>query len=648
MAALHITDIEAAINWWRERSPSPDGVTACAEVRALAEVYALMVVRHESECDEATHAAARATSAWLAWYASTPDAPCIAICSTSQGDDMCKGCGRTFDEVQHWPAMTPAEKRRTWRRITMEGTAWRFTRYAERALRGERRRSRALRRAPAAARAQRRAEARPCRRRCQLHRNPRMSFADDARRLAPLAWPVFVGQLAVLGFATIDTVLVARYSALDLAALAVGNAAYVSVFVGLMGVVLAVGPIAGKLFGGGRLAEAGQQYGQALWLALALSVLGCALLVFPQPFLAVARAEPDVADKVRAYLGALAFALPPALLFTAFRGFNTAVSRPKAVMVLQLGGLALKVPLSALLVYGLAWRTPLGELRVPSLGVAGCGVATAIVMWCQWLAARALLRRDAFYVPFGLQRPGSAPPQAAAQRALLRLGVPMGLSIALEVTGFTFMALFISRLGATPVAGHQIAVNLVSLMFMMPLSLGNAACTLVAQRLGASDLRDARRLSWHGLELGAGHRHADGCRRLPGCATSLLRAYTHDAVIIAAALPLLAWVMLFHIADAAQTLAAFTLRAYHLTVAPMLIYAASLWGVGLGGGFVLAFNVTGLTPPALHGAPGFWAACTTGITLAALALCGLLGWVLHTRRREERRERRSSPSPAAG
>ena len=133
MAALHITDIEAAINWWRERQPSPDGITACAEVRALAEIYATMVVRHESECDE-DRMTACAREAWLAWYASTPDAPCIAICSTSQGDDVCKGCGRTFDEVQRWPAMTPAEKRRTWRRITAEGTAWRFTRYAERAL----------------------------------------------------------------------------------------------------------------------------------------------------------------------------------------------------------------------------------------------------------------------------------------------------------------------------------------------------------------------------------------------------------------------------------------------------------------------------------------------------------------------------------
>ena len=132
MAGIHITDIERAINWWRVRSPSPDGITACPQVRALGEVYALMVYYHEHECDEASMPA-RAKAAWLDWYATTPDAPCIAICSTSQGDAVCKGCGRTAGEVQHWPAMTPSEKRVVWRRITMDSTAWRFNRYAERA-----------------------------------------------------------------------------------------------------------------------------------------------------------------------------------------------------------------------------------------------------------------------------------------------------------------------------------------------------------------------------------------------------------------------------------------------------------------------------------------------------------------------------------
>jgi predicted Fe-S protein YdhL (DUF1289 family) len=133
MAGIHITDIESAINWWRERSPTDDGITACAEVRALAEVYGLMVYYREHLADEHSMPR-RAHEAWLAWYRHTPDAPCIAICSTAQGDPQCKGCGRSEDEVQDWPQYTPGEKRAVWRRITMEGTAWRFNRYAERAM----------------------------------------------------------------------------------------------------------------------------------------------------------------------------------------------------------------------------------------------------------------------------------------------------------------------------------------------------------------------------------------------------------------------------------------------------------------------------------------------------------------------------------
>jgi len=132
MAAIHITDIESAINHWRERSPSPDGITLAPELRALAEVYALMVYFREDEADEDSMPR-KAWAAWKAWYDTTPDTPCIAICSTSQGDEVCKGCGRSFDEVQHWPRYSPGQKRAVWRRITLAGEAWRFNRYAERA-----------------------------------------------------------------------------------------------------------------------------------------------------------------------------------------------------------------------------------------------------------------------------------------------------------------------------------------------------------------------------------------------------------------------------------------------------------------------------------------------------------------------------------
>ncbi len=133
MAGIHISDIEAAINHWRARCAGADaGAPLGPELGALAELYGRMAYARQSEVNEAALSDV-ARAAWLDWFHTTPDTPCIAICSTSQGDDVCKGCGRRFDEVQHWTAMSPAEKRVVWRRITLEGSSWRFNRYAERA-----------------------------------------------------------------------------------------------------------------------------------------------------------------------------------------------------------------------------------------------------------------------------------------------------------------------------------------------------------------------------------------------------------------------------------------------------------------------------------------------------------------------------------
>jgi multidrug resistance protein, MATE family len=459
------------------------------------------------------------------------------------------------------------------------------------------------------------------------------TWRADVQRIVAQAWPVFMGQIAMVLFATVDTVLVARYSATDLAAFAVGAAAYITVFIGLMGVVLAVGPIVGRLYGAKNYEAAGAQLHQAVWLALGLSLLGSLLLLFPQPFIALARAGPDVAERLRGHLLALAFALPAGLLFAAYRGFNNAVSRPKAVAVLQLGSLALKVPLAALFVHGAG--------PVPALGVVGCGVSTALAMWCVVLVAWQVMRRDAFYARFALFGRGLHRPDAAALRHQLRLGVPMGGSVLIEVTGFASMAFFISRFGATPVAGHQIAANLVSLLFMVPMALGNATGTLAAQHIGARTLGEATRVARRGLQLAALAALVLGTAVF-FTREAVVRLYTADEVIVAAALPLLAWVALFHFVDAMQIAAAFTLRAWHIATVPLLIYAASIWGVGIGGGYALAFDVFGNVPAALQGARGFWVASTAGLAAAAVGLVVLLLWVLRRTARE------ASAPPAAG
>ncbi len=448
---------------------------------------------------------------------------------------------------------------------------------------------------------------------------PRIRFIDSVRRLVPQAWPVLVGQLAVMMFSTVDTLVMGRVGAQDLAALAVGAAAYVSVFVGLMGIVFAVGPIAGRQYGAGHLPESGQTFVQAQWLALLLCVPGLAVLCFPDPFIWLAQLDTAQAAKVRAYTQAEALALPAALLFAAFRGFSTAVSRPKAVMAMQLTGLAAKVPLTLLLVFG--WGP------IPALGVAGCGYATAIAMTSQLLAAQWLLRHDTFYRPFNIPHLWRTRPHMAELWQLVKLGLPMGGSILVEVTGFTFMAFFVARLGATPVAGHQIAVNLVAMMFMTALALATAAGTLVAQHLGAGQKREARITGRHAMTLAS--LVAAGLGAIVALAREpIVALYTDNPEAAAAALPLLVWVWFFHLGDALQTVAAYVLRAYQVATLPMVIYVVALWGVGIGGGYALAFG------PHAGGAEGFWQAATAGLLTAALLLGLLLRQVFNENRQD--------------
>jgi len=297
------------------------------------------------------------------------------------------------------------------------------------------------------------------------------------------------------------------------------------------------------------------------------------------------------------------------------------------VMVLQVGALFFKLPLSWALVTGVpAWG-------IPALGVTGCGIATAVAVWAEVLAAWLVVRKDPYYDRYQLFGRGLDAPDRAALKQHLALGLPLGAGILVEVTGFAFMAIFIARLGTTPVAGHQIAVNLVSMMFMLPLAIGNAASTVVAQAVGAAQPAAARRLGVHGLAMGCGLAAVIGglvfVAREP-----VLGLYTSNPVVVAAALPLLAWVAVFHIADAGQTIAAFVLRAYKIATVPMVIYVAALWGVGLGGGYALAFNLPGGVPAALQGARGFWFASTAGLVLAASALTAFMLWTMKQQRRE--------------
>ena len=201
----------------------------------------------------------------------------------------------------------------------------------------------------------------------------------------------------------------------------------------------------------------------------------------------------------------------------------------------------------------------------------------------------------------------------------MRLGAPIGLSLLIEVSAFTLMALFIARLGDTVLAGHQITANFGTVLYMLPLSISIAAGAVVAQHLGAGHAVAARRAGALAIGLSATLSAA------LGLAVWLLRApivalYTHDAAVAAVAQHLFLFIAFAQLFDAVQVTSAFVLRAYHIAVIPTLLYGVMLWGVGLAGGYALAFDTTGLTPRWLQGAAGFWFGNSTGLSLAALGL----------------------------
>jgi MATE family multidrug resistance protein len=430
------------------------------------------------------------------------------------------------------------------------------------------------------------------------------------RELVHLGWPVLVAQVAAIAYSVIDTIMAGRYGTLDLAAVGIGASIYFSVFVALMGVLLALTPIAAHMYGAGRHAEIGEELRQSAWLAAALALVSLALFAYPEPFLAVARVEPALEAKVRAYLHALAWSVPASLLFRVFYSFSTAISQPRTVMMLTLIGLALKVPLNWVFMYG--------NLGAPELGSTGCAVATAIISWILCVLAWAWCWVAPGYQRYRVFTRWSWPnPKALGH--LLSLGLPIGLTFLIDVTGFTFMALFIARLGALFSAAHQIAANLATLVFMLPLALGNAASVVVGQSLGAQLPERARAAGLTGLAL------ALGCAAVTGAclyflADGIAALYTGEAGLRRVAAGLIAFVAVYHLFDAVQAVVVNVLRGYKRAVVPMLIYGFALWGVGLGGGYAIGLTEVdlgwlGLSTPL--GAPGFWLAAIASLMLAS-------------------------------
>ena len=432
---------------------------------------------------------------------------------------------------------------------------------------------------------------------------------SELRTITRHAGTVLVGQLAVMAYGVTDTLVAGRFSEQALAALAVGSAIYISVFVALMGIVQALLPIWAELHGAGRQEAVGRSVRQALYLSLISMVVGLAALLFPGPLLEWTDVPQALQAEVRSYLTVLTLALPPALLFRMYSTLNQGLGKPQLVTWLQMLSLGVKIPLSIWFGFG--------GLGLEGHGAVGCAWATVVVQYLLLAGAIWLIRTQPFYRPFALWRRMERPDWPIIGQ-FARLGVPGGLAIMVEVTSFTLMSLFIARQGTLATAAHQITANLAAVMFMMPLSIAIATSARVSFWLGAGDPRRARAAIRTGFKLGLAMALAMSFAMALG-RHAIASVYASNPMIVALAATLLGWLALFHLGDAVQALCVFVLRCYRVTVAPLVAYCVLLWGAGLAGGYVLAYRGVAAVP-AQHTPDAFWLASTVALGLLALIL----------------------------
>lgn len=441
-------------------------------------------------------------------------------------------------------------------------------------------------------------------------------YTAQAKHILSLAWPVLVAQLASIGMMVVDTLVVGQHDTTDLAAVAIGSSLYVSLMLGLSGVVQALGPIVAHHYGAGRGELIGASIRQGFWLALLLALPGAYWLQHPESILAMAGASPEVAARCAEYLSVLAWCLPASLLYRTFHAAGNALGQPRPLMVISILQMLWHGVLSVCWVNGYA--------GFAAQGSTGAALSQATLSWCVFASGLLLLGKNSFWRPYGVLRQWSWPSWPAIWE-LLRLGVPMGISYLVEITAFTLIALFVARLGATVVGAHRIVANLSAVIYMVPLAIATATSALVAQSAGAGREHEARAYAWTGMAV------AGLAAMGVGIVAWLLRdtlvaLASHDVALAGMAAGLLVYIAIYQLPDGLQTVAGFALRGYKVTLLPLGVHLFCFWGLGLGLGYWLAFEAA--VP---QGVAGFWQATVVSTVAASVCLVGLLIWVMRRR-----------------
>ncbi len=431
-------------------------------------------------------------------------------------------------------------------------------------------------------------------------------IAAEVRATVAVAGPLAAANLAQMAMGFTNTVMVGSLGSAALAAAGLGASLYFTIAMVCSGVLTAVAPLAAHAIGANDPRRAGQVAGKGLVLAALLAVPVITTLMAVPRLLGALGYDAVLAGEIGRFLGAIAWAVPGFLGFAVLRSFLVAASHSRTVMI----ALVLCVPLNA----GLNWVLIFGHFGAPPLGIAGSGCATAIIQWLMF-AGLALYAAVMPSLAEYRMRPFSRHWNEIGR--ILRLGLPIGGILGLEIGVFATTGILMGLLGADALGAHQLVMNCISVVFMVPLGIAQAATVRVAVALGSGVPAAARHAGFVAIALGVAYM-AIMAVVLVAAPRTIAKIYVDiDAPanrgLGEIALSLLAIAAVFQIFDGVQAIAAGALRGYRDTAIPLLLAVIGYWGVGFAGGWLLAF-------PAGYGAIGLWTGLAVGLAAVALML----------------------------
>jgi multidrug resistance protein, MATE family len=433
-------------------------------------------------------------------------------------------------------------------------------------------------------------------------------FKRESRALLRLASPIILSQIAQVLMGLVDTVMSGHAGATEQAVVGLGVALWIPVFIGLMSVVQAVSPIIAHHYGAGDRDAVARDAREGIWLALGAGLVPLVLVPWAPDLLMAAGIESALAARAGVFLWGIGLGLPAALVYRSLTFYSASINQTRPIMILAFVGLAINALLNWVLIYG--------HFGLPAMGGAGCGWATGIGMWVALLALIVWTARAPAYKPYYIWQSWTRP-SWAAQRRLLRLGLPMGGAGLAEVAAFSSVAVLVGRFGDVQIAAHQIALNFSALVFMFPMGLSAAIAIRVGHSLGGGDAKGARYIAWAGVAVGL------IIATLAIGPIILLRHqvaafYSSDGAVQALAANLLLFAAFWQLFDATQVCAIGALRGYKVTLMPMVLMLTAFWAVGVPSGTWLAYRGVVVGEPMK--VYGFWAGLVIGLVLVSLGL----------------------------